>query len=260
MENRFFLDLLTLKSEMQFRKYSSSTQATYMRVAEEFLETTDKEIICIRKEDITVFLDRKMCKKKLDVNTILVYLNALEFFFEEILGLDVTENISKYHRTFKVKVLPSTDEIEILINSLESRERLMVLLIKETGIKIEDLALLKVEDIRKKDDKYMIKDFQITKDTARELLNFVERNELEEYIFVNSKNKEKLHPSSLRYQLRVLSKEILGKVCTASDIKHAIALEYIRKGMFEEASYITKNKSKYSLKQFFSRIGYIIEY
>ena len=92
--NKFYLDLLSLQSEMSYREYSISTQGTYKRIVKEFLETTNKEVIDVKKEDVIRYLDNKLMT--LSVNTVLVELNALEFFFEEILGLNITENIRKY--------------------------------------------------------------------------------------------------------------------------------------------------------------------
>ena len=89
--NKFYLDLLSLQSEMSYREYSISTQGTYKRIVKEFLESTNKEVIDVKKEDVIRYLDNKLMT--LSVNTVLVELNALEFFFEEILGLYITENI-----------------------------------------------------------------------------------------------------------------------------------------------------------------------
>ena len=87
MESRYYLDLLTLKAEMQFRNYSNSTQTTYYKTVKDFLEVTDKEIIDVTREDIIKYLDNNL--ELVSINTVLVKLNALEFFFEEILTLMV---------------------------------------------------------------------------------------------------------------------------------------------------------------------------
>lgn len=81
MNSKYFIDLVTLKSEMAFREYSNSTQRTYTRIVENFLEFTDKEAIHIRKEDIIRYLDKNL--SSVCTNTVLVQLNALEFFFKK---------------------------------------------------------------------------------------------------------------------------------------------------------------------------------
>ncbi|WP_366936924.1 phage integrase N-terminal SAM-like domain-containing protein, partial [Fusobacterium sp.] len=54
---------------MTFREYSSSTQKTYLRIVEDFLNFTDKEAIYIRKEDIERYLDKNL--KTVSTNTVL---------------------------------------------------------------------------------------------------------------------------------------------------------------------------------------------
>ena len=38
--NKFYFDLLSLESEMNYRDYSISTRRTYKRIVKEFLEST----------------------------------------------------------------------------------------------------------------------------------------------------------------------------------------------------------------------------
>ena len=131
MFEKFYFDLLSLKTEMQFRGYSISTQKTYYKTVKEFLEITGKEVINIKRDDIIRYLDNNL--KLLDVNTVLVKLNALEFFFTEILGIDIAENIRKYKRKFKTKEFLSMEQLNILVSSVPTRERLIYKIVIETG-------------------------------------------------------------------------------------------------------------------------------
>ena len=45
--SKYFLDLLTLKTEMNYRGYSEATKKSYTQIVGNFLEITDKEIIDI---------------------------------------------------------------------------------------------------------------------------------------------------------------------------------------------------------------------
>ena len=143
--NKFYLDLLSLQSEMSYREYSISTQGTYKRIVKEFLESMNKEVIDVKKEDVIRYLDNKLMT--LSVNTVLVELNALEFFFEEILGLNITENIRKYKRVFKTKDFITIEQFNILTASVPERERLMYMVLKELGLFFKEIVKVKVEDI-----------------------------------------------------------------------------------------------------------------
>ena len=181
MESRYYLDLLTLKTEMQFKNYSNSTQTTYYKTVKDFLEVTDKEIIDVTREDIIKYLDNNL--ELVSINTVLVKLNALEFFFEEILGLEITYNIRKYKRKFKVKEFLSQEQLNNFIESVPARERLFYKIIIETGWQAEKTINLEVEHLINKPDGFYLKDKKISKDLAREIANYIDKRYIEKYIF-----------------------------------------------------------------------------
>ncbi len=254
MFGKFYFDLLSLKTEMQFRGYSTSTQNTYYKTVKEFLEVTGKEAVDIKREDIIKFLDNNL--KLLDVNTILVKLNALEFFFTEILGIDVAENIRKYKREFKTKEFLTMEQINMLVSSVPIRERILYEIVIETGMFPEEIVELVVEDLTLRSNTWKLKDFIISKELATEITNYIEKNLLEHYIFTLSNGTEKILAQTARHWLRTYTKEVLGEVYTFNDIRHSIALEMIKKGEEKRAVKYLRNKTTASIRQFYKRSGY----
>lgn len=244
--SKYYIDLITLKSEMAFREYSKSTQGTYTRIVEDFLEFTNKETIYIRKEDVIRYLDNNL--KEVCTNTILVQLNALQFFFEEVLGLNITENIRKYKRIFKKRDFITLEQYNILMASASERERLVYLIVKELGWISEEIVEIRVDDINYQD--LTLKGYKISKDLAKDLLKYVDRHELENKVFL-------VGAASLRHWNRVNTKKILGKHYTFSDLRHSLALEmYIKKGNEENAGEYLRNNNLPSLRQYYKRAGY----
>ena len=244
--NKFYFDLLSLQSEMSYREYSISTQTTYKRIVKEFLETTNKEVIDIKKEDVIRYLDNKLMT--LSVNTVLVELNGLSFFFEEILGLNITENIRKYKRVFKTKDFITIEQFNILVASVSERERLTYLVLKELGLFFKEMVKIKVEDIDYAGS--TISGRRVNRDLIRELLGYAEKHELKNEIFP-------LDLSTLWYWNKVNTKKYLGRVCNLDDMKHSIALElHIKQGKEEEAVEYLRLKNVYSLRQYYKRASY----
>ena len=223
--NKFYLDLLSLQSEMSYREYSISTQGTYKRIVKEFLETTNKEVIDVKKEDVIRYLDSKLMT--LSVNTVLVELNALEFFFEEILGLNITENIRKYKRVFKTKDFITIEQFNILVASVSERERLTYLVLKELGLFFKEIVKIKVEDIDYTGS--TISGRRVNRDLIRNVLGYAEKHDLENEIFP-------LDLSTLWYWNKVNTKKYLGRVCSLDDMKHLIdwQLHYSPAGSYLE--------------------------
>lgn len=254
MFGKFYIDLLSLETEMQFRGYSISTQKTYYKTVKEFLEVTEKEAININREDVIRFLDNNL--KLFDVNTILVKLNALEFFFSEILGIDVADNIRKYKREFKTKDFLTKEQLDILVFSVEVRERLIYRITIETGMIIDEIVKLSTEDLILMNGIWQLKNYEITRDLAREIIDYTERNYLEEYIFTLSNGEENIMANTARYWLRRNTREVLGQVYTFNDIRYSVALEMIKIGDEKAASKYLKNKEIKDMRQFYKRAGY----
>ena len=254
MFEKFYFDLLSLKTEMQFRGYSTSTQKTYYKTVKDFLEVTGKEVIDIKRGDIIRYLDNNL--KLLNINTILVKLNALEFFFSEILGIDVAENIRKYKREFKTKDFLTKEQLNILISSVPMRERILYEIVIETGMKIEDIVVLTINDLTLKEGTWRLKEYEISKELATEITNYIEKNYLENYIFTLSNGVDNILGNTARHWLRVNTKEILGKLYTFSDIRHSVALDMVKMGDEKRAIKYLKLKSNGTIRQFFKRAGY----
>lgn len=146
------IDVMMLRSELIFREYAERTQDIYVKTVEDFLMSTDKESCNIQREDVIRYLDRRL--KEDSKNTVLVKLNALEFFFEEVLGLDITENIRRFkkmRREYK-QDLVSLQDIDILLSSIPTRDRMILKTILETGEYPKHMHKWKVSDLVSKED------------------------------------------------------------------------------------------------------------
>lgn len=238
MLNKYFLDIISLKTEMEFRGYSKSTQKTYTRTVKNFLKVTNKNILDIKKEDVIKYLDSNL--GLVDNNTILVKLNALSFFFIEVLGIDITSSIRKYKRAFKKKDFINLDEFNILVASVEERESLVYLIVFETGFplkKIVSLELIEIETL-------------IEPALYRRILKYCDRYGIEKKLF-------DITEETLRNKNRENTIKFLGKHCSFNDLRHSIALEkYLKKGDEEKAQEYLGNKTLASIRQYYRRAGY----
>lgn len=252
--DKFYSDLLCLKAEMQYRGYSSSTQNTYVKTVQDFLEVTDKEIIFIKREDVIKYLDKNL--SLVSENTVLVKLNALQFFFEEVLGLNITENIKKYKRQFKKKGFITLDQFEMLIASVMEREQLVYKIIKEIGMIAEDICTLEITDIKYGESQCKLRGFDISRELARDLLTYADRKYCEKYLFEDQTGGH-IESAALRYWNRENTKKILGERYTFNEIKHSLALElYLKRGDEKGAAKYLKMKEIAAIRQYYRRAGY----
>lgn len=258
--DKFFMDILTLKGELIYRGYSESTCRIYTSTVKDFLESTDKEIIKIRKGDVIRYLDKQ--GEKVSKNTILIKLNALELFFEEVLGLDITKDIYKYKREYKYKLM-TMKEIETVIALSKDRERLIYTLMKETGIISEEIGMIKVEDLKCAEKQWFLEveniKYNISTDLARSMYNYIEKHRIQEEIFLGRK-KTGLHGTVIRKKFREKTEEVLGIKYGLNEMRHGIALEMWKRGEVDKVTEFLRNKSKASVKQYFKNFGYDLQY
>ena len=181
------IDVMMLRSELIFREYAERTQDIYVKTVEDFLMSTDKESFHIQREDVIRYLDRRM--REDSKNTVLVKLNALEFFFEEVLGLDITENIRRFkkmRREYK-QDLVSLQDIDILLSSIPTRDRMILKTILETGEYPKKMHKWKVSDLHSEEDGWYLQEHKLTKEFTKELLEYIETFEITDYLFYGNK-------------------------------------------------------------------------
>ena len=136
-----------IRKEGLRRGLSPRTIKTYNHCVERFFRKCRKEVNEITKQDVKDFLD-KLIEKGAGGNTINVYLNALKFFYGQVLNKRLMVYI-KYSKT--PKTLPAVltkEEVTKLISAIENpKHSLMARLIYSAGLRVSELVHLKVKDL-----------------------------------------------------------------------------------------------------------------
>ena len=129
------------------RGLSPRTINTYSHCIERFFRKCRKEPKEVSKADVREFLDALVEKKRAG-NTINVYLNALKFFYQDVLGRKLMVNV-KYSKVPKtMPIFLSKEEIMLLIYAIKNpKHKLMVKLIYSAGLRVSELLNLKVENL-----------------------------------------------------------------------------------------------------------------
>ena len=136
-----------ITKEMLRRKYSPKTIKSYLYYIHKLFEKVEKEPSKISKTEIKEYLNN-INTEKISGNTMNVNLNALKFFFEEILHKNMRLNIrySKVPRTLPVVL--TKEEIKKLFENIENKKhKLMVQFMYSAGLRVSELLNLKVKDL-----------------------------------------------------------------------------------------------------------------
>ncbi|MDO8740648.1 MAG: tyrosine-type recombinase/integrase [Candidatus Woesearchaeota archaeon] len=127
------------------RGLSIRTINTYRQCVKLFFRQCSKDPKEVKKSDIEGYLDRLIEKGKAG-NTVNVYLNALKFFYNEILHKRLLLNMRFSKTPKEMPVVLTKEETKRLIEAIENpKHRLMVKLLYSAGLRVSELVNLKPE-------------------------------------------------------------------------------------------------------------------
>lgn len=129
------------------RGLSPQTIKTYIYTTQKFLRIYRKAPWEVNKNDIENYI-LTLLERNSSGNTINVYLNALKFFYEEVLHRTLTINVNYYKVPKRLPEFLSKEEVMHLLQSISNQKHLlMIKLLYSSGMRVSELLNLKVQDL-----------------------------------------------------------------------------------------------------------------
>lgn len=134
---------------LRTRHYSIRTEEAYRDWIVRFLLFSGKSPESITAEDAGGFLSHLAVDRKVSISTQRQALNGLNFFFKHVLETDLRlgDRFQPAKRTRRLPVVLTRDEVKRLLDALEGSHRLMAGLLYGTGMRLMELARLRVQDV-----------------------------------------------------------------------------------------------------------------
>lgn len=138
---------------IRLKHYSYSTERSYLQWADRFLryaaETDGKEAAEVTTEEVRNFLTHLALKKRVSSSTQNQAFNALLFLFRQVLRKDVDglAGTVRAKRGPKLPVVLTADEVKRLFAQLSGTSLLIAELLYGAGLRLMELARLRVQDI-----------------------------------------------------------------------------------------------------------------
>jgi len=135
------------KNELKLRNYSFKTIKSYLGCLKNYFEFKKINLNKIDENNIKIFLLNKQSKNYAP-QTINLYLNAIKFFYREVLKKYQKINLKFAKRNKKLPIVLSRKEIKEIINSIKNlKHKLIISLTYGSGLRISEAINLKVKDI-----------------------------------------------------------------------------------------------------------------
>jgi len=135
------------KNELKLRNYSQKTIKSYLACLEDYLKYKKINLEQVDEDNVKQYLLAKQEKGKAP-QTINLHLNAIKFFYRDVMNLPGKINIRFAKKTLKIPIVLSKNEIANIINCITNKKhKLMVSIAYGAGLRISEVISLRVKDI-----------------------------------------------------------------------------------------------------------------
>lgn len=179
------------KRELKLRNYSFKTIKAYLGCLREYFDFKKFNLEKIDEEKIKQFLLNKQ-DKNYSPQTVNLYLNAIKFFYREVLKIPQKIDLKFAKRSKKLPIVLSREEIKNIIDATRNpKHKLIIALAYGAGLRISEVVSLKVKDVNLEELTIHLKDAKGKKDRItifserikNDLQNLIADKNLNDYLF-----------------------------------------------------------------------------
>jgi site-specific recombinase XerD len=224
---------------LRLRNYSPKTRKSYLLYIKNYIIFSKKYGVKNKQRAIEDYL-LAMHKKRKSPRTINLALNAIKFFYAQVLQNPQKINLKFAKRSKKLPVVLSRGEIEkILSKTLNSKYRLMIALAYGCGLRVSEIISLKVRDLNIDELTVTLREAKGKKDRLsilpeklqNDLRNLVAGKNGDEYLFDSSRG-GKLTTTSLQKMFKKsLAQTDIKKPATFHSLRHSFATHLLENGV-----------------------------
>jgi len=239
-KNQHTENLRKLFKELTVRKYSRNTVSSYMYYNTELLVHSGKHPDSITQGDITSFLFDTISVKNPGAATIRLMINALRFFYGEVLKKDFIYEIKPPSKDKKLPVVLSRQEVaHIFENVANLKHRTILMLIYSAGLRLDEAITMKTGDIDIDRGSITIRKGKGRKDRTTLLsdrfskifVKYIAEYNPQNWLFEGQIRKDHISPRSVQNLFKnAVIKAGITKNVTVHSLRHSFATHLLEQG------------------------------
>ena len=230
--------ILQTENLLKLRNYSVKTRKSYLLYIKQYLDFVKKKKFKNKQEAVEKFLLEKVERKK-SSQTVNLALNAVKFFYKEVLKNNEKIDLKFAKRSKKLPVVLSKAEIEKILENIPNQKyKLAVALAYAGGLRISEIQNLKVRDVDLEELVIHIKNAKGKKDRVTvfpdklkiDFQNLIAGKNSNDFVF-NSNRGGKLTTRSFQVIFKkALKKAGIKKEATFHSLRHSFATHLLENG------------------------------
>lgn len=233
--------LQKMYEELQLKNSSPKTMKSYLACVREFFKFQENEYDISRAHEPAVreFLLQKH-QKGYAPQTVNLFLNAIKFFYREVLKSTMRLDISYAKRSKKLPVVLSRNEISSLLQAVANKKhRLLLTLAYGAGLRVSEVVKLRVRDIDWERDTMLLQKTKGNRDRTTllpdklksELQHFLFGQHPENFVFESQRGGRLTERSAQKIFESAVLKAGVSKDATFHSLRHSFATHLLENGV-----------------------------
>jgi len=227
------------RQELRLRNYSLKTIKSYLYCLREYFNFKRSNLERINEDKIKQFLLNKQ-DKNYSSQTINLYLNAIKFFYREVLKIPQKISLKFAKRSRKLPVVLSRKEIKNIIDVIgNSKHKLIISLAYGAGLRISEVVNLKIKDVSSEELILHLKNAKGNKDRITifsekikvSLQGLTVGKNLNDYLFESERGGKLTERTIQKVFERALQRADIKKKATFHSLRHSFATHLLENGV-----------------------------
>ncbi|MBU0598287.1 tyrosine-type recombinase/integrase [Patescibacteria group bacterium] len=226
------------RTELKLRNYSNKTIISYLGCLREYFVFLGKNYDKLDIELIKKFLLQKQ-KKGQAPQTINLCLNAIKFYYREIIKPSRHISLKFAKRPSKLPVILSNSEILKMIDSIRNaKHKLLISLTYGSGLRVSEIVSLKVKDLDLEELVIHIKQAKGKRDRItifpgklkQDMQSFIDGKEKNDYVFASERGGKLSSRTAQKVFEHALKRAGIQKQASFHSLRHSFATHLLENG------------------------------
>ncbi|MEI6288526.1 MAG: site-specific tyrosine recombinase/integron integrase [bacterium] len=226
------------ETELKIRNYSHKTVSAYLMCLKDYFQYKQINLDKLDQDNIRQYLLAKQ-DKKYSPQTINLYLNAVKFFYHDIVRSTEPINIRFAKRNKSLPVVLSRVEIQNLLAGIKNnKHKLLLSLAYGAGLRVSEAINLKVKDLILEELTIHLKEAKGKKDRitlipekmVNDLRNLIAGKQGSDYVFESERGGKLTERTAQMVFEKALKMAGIQKEATFHSLRHSFATHLLENG------------------------------